>query len=339
MQPLNAPTSSDTPSASGIASQIDMPAFIVMPITMPDSTSTAPTDRSMPPVTMTAVMPIAMIATKAKLRVTLNRFCCVAKTSLANDSTTKATTAAIETQKVCWLASQREPVAVRAALIDGSSRLDRHDDPLGRIAWWLHHAVSMAPVIRPVTSSGELCAIGLSATLLAAAQHDDAVGHREHVGHAVADQHHRDAVVAQPADQVQHLGHLAHADRRGRLVHQHDLAVRQARARDRHRLALAARHAAHEVARPRLGLQLGEQLAGALEHGAVVEHAQRAEAAHQLAAEEHVLRRGEVVAQREILVDDLDAFVGARRRACGRRPCGPASSACRRSAGSCRRRS
>ena len=83
-----------------------MPAFIVMPITMPDSTSTAPTERSMPPLTMTAVMPIAMIATNAKLRVTLNRFCCVANTSLANDSTTNATTAATDTQNVCWLASQ-----------------------------------------------------------------------------------------------------------------------------------------------------------------------------------------------------------------------------------------
>src|SRR4249920_3789487 len=111
-----APTSSDTPSASGTASQIDIPAFIVMPITMPDSTSTAPTERSIPPQMMTAVMPIAMIATNAKLRVTLNRFCWVAKTSLANDSTTNATTAAIDTQNVCWLTSQLNqwPCALRA---------------------------------------------------------------------------------------------------------------------------------------------------------------------------------------------------------------------------------
>src|SRR5882672_2147907 len=106
MMPFNAPTSSDAPSASGIATQMDVPAFIVMPITMPDSTSTAPTERSMPPVMMTAVMPIAMMATNAKLRVTLNRFCWVAKTSLANESTVKAMTAATDTQKVCWLVSQ-----------------------------------------------------------------------------------------------------------------------------------------------------------------------------------------------------------------------------------------
>ena len=112
--PLNAPTAMAVPSASGTASQIDMPAFIVMPMTMPDSTSTAPTDRSMPPVMITAVMPMAMMATKAKLRVTLNRFCCVAKTSLAKDSTTKAITAATDTQKVCWLASQASHAAVLA---------------------------------------------------------------------------------------------------------------------------------------------------------------------------------------------------------------------------------
>ncbi len=53
----------------------------------------------------------------------------------------------------------------------------------------------MAPVIRPVTSSGEVWPIGLSATLRAAAHDDDAVADREHVGHAVADQDDGDAVV------------------------------------------------------------------------------------------------------------------------------------------------
>ena len=71
---------------------------------------------------MTAVMPIAMMATKAKLRVTLNRFCWVAKTSLASVSTTNATTAAIETQNVCWLASQASqcPCIARRAIVSSS---------------------------------------------------------------------------------------------------------------------------------------------------------------------------------------------------------------------------
>src|SRR6185295_14088602 len=255
MSPLMAPTTSDTPSASGTASQIDRPAFIVMPITMPDSTSTAPTDRSMPPLTITAVMPIAMMATNAKLRVTLNRFCWVANTSLVNAKTTNATTAATETQNVCWLTSQLSQLPCARRAID-SSRLV---------------LTAMVVRLRRLDGAGDQARhfFGrarrdrLVGHLAAAPQHDDAIGHREHVGHAVADQHHRDAGLAQAADQVEHLGHLAHADGRGGLVHQHDLRLGQPRARDRHRLALAARHPAHQIARPRLGLELGEQFAGA----------------------------------------------------------------------------
>ena len=44
-----------------------------MPATMPERQSTEPTDRSMPPVMITAVMPRPMIPTKAKLRKTLKR--------------------------------------------------------------------------------------------------------------------------------------------------------------------------------------------------------------------------------------------------------------------------
>ena len=98
-----------------------MPPFIAIPITMPDSTSTAPTERSIPPLTMTAVMPIAMMATKAKLRVTLNRFCWVAKTSLASARTTNAATAATETQNTCWLASRASQCpCTRPAIVSSS---------------------------------------------------------------------------------------------------------------------------------------------------------------------------------------------------------------------------
>ena len=43
----------------------------------------APTERSMPPVMMTMVMPSAIIATKVKLRVTLKILFCVANESVA----------------------------------------------------------------------------------------------------------------------------------------------------------------------------------------------------------------------------------------------------------------
>ena len=129
----------------------------------------------------------------------------------------------------------------------------------------------------------------------------------EDVGHAVADQHHRDALVAQMLDVVQHLGDLPHRDRRGRLVHQHQLGVGEHGARDRHRLPLAAGHLPDQIARPRLGLQVPEELAGAPVHAAIVEDRHRPELAPHLAAEKHVGRRGQVVAERQILVDDLDA--------------------------------
>ena len=79
-------------------------------------------------------------------------------------------------------------------------------------------------MIRPVISSGDVFAGRLVGDLVAAPQHDDAVGHREDVGHAVADQHHGDAVPLQLADEIEHLRHLAHGDRGRRLVHQHDSA-------------------------------------------------------------------------------------------------------------------
>ena len=74
----------------------------------------------MPPVMMTAVIPSAMIATNAKLRVTLNRFCCVANTSLITDRMTKATNAAMETQNACRLTSQLSRLPCACLLIDCS---------------------------------------------------------------------------------------------------------------------------------------------------------------------------------------------------------------------------
>jgi len=61
----------------------------------------------------------------------------------------------------------------------------------------------------------------LVGALLAAAHDDHAVAHREHVGHAVRDQHDRDALLLQPVNQAQHLLDLADRDRSGRLVHHH----------------------------------------------------------------------------------------------------------------------
>ena len=166
-------------------------------------------------------------------------------------------------------------------------------------------------MIRPVISSGEVVAGRLVGDLGAAPQHDDAVADGEHVGHAVADQHDRDALRLEAPDQFQHLGHLPHRDRRRRLVHQHQLGVGKPGARDRHRLALAARHLPDQIARPRLRLELREQARRAVDHRLLVEHAERPEALLDLAAEKDVLRGGQIVGQRQVLIDDLDPL-GAR---------------------------
>ena len=83
---------------------------MVIASTIAERQSTEPTDRSMPPEMMTTVMPSAMMPTKAKLRVTLKRFCGVAKVSVSTLSARQASSAATNTQNACWptiLPSQR----------------------------------------------------------------------------------------------------------------------------------------------------------------------------------------------------------------------------------------
>ena len=63
--------------------------------------------------------------------------------------------------------------------------------------------------------------------------------------------------------------------------------------------------------RPCLGTQLAEKLERARRHRLVIKQRQRTEFALELASQEHVGRGRQIVCEREILVDDLDAH-GAR---------------------------
>ena len=166
-------------------------------------------------------------------------------------------------------------------------------------------------MISPVISSGVVSAVSLSATLFPRRRTTMRSQNLEDVGHAVADQDDGHALRLHPSDEPQHFGHLADRDRRSRLVHQHELGVRQAGAGDCDGLALAARHLAHEVAGPGLGLQLLEDLGRAVDHRPLVEGAERAPPLLDLAAEEHVFGRGQVVGERKVLINDLDPL-GAR---------------------------
>src|ERR1700691_732869 len=104
------------------------------------------------------------------------------------------------------------------------------------------------------------------------AQHDDAVGHRAHVFHIVADHHHAQALGAHPFDQFEHFGGLRHAESGGRFVEQDSLRIEQHRARDGDGLPLAARQRGDDFAHARdARRKLVEQLPGAFLHGHLVE--------------------------------------------------------------------
>ena len=78
--------------------------------------------------------------------------------------------------------------------------------------------------------------------------HDaDAVGEIEDIMDVVADQEDADAVGLELLDQFADLRGFLRPERRRRLVHDQDAGVEVDGARDRHRLALAARQLAHRL--------------------------------------------------------------------------------------------
>src|SRR3954452_2421969 len=144
-------------------------------------------------------------------------------------------------------------------------------------------------------------------------QGGDPVGDLEDVHHVVRDEQDPESAVGEPAHQVEHLAGLGDAEGGGRLVEEHDLGVPQHGLGDRHRLSLATREAGHGLP-DRLHRPHGqgrEGLAGLLLHRVLVQQ----DAGARLASEKHVLDDVEVVAQREVLVDDLDSQVRGVLRA------------------------
>src|SRR5450755_429329 len=84
--------------------------------------STEPTDKSMPPVMMTIVMPSAMIAKKVRLRVMLKRLLVVANEFVATDRNAQAATSAINTQNV-WLDVKRPNQSARLGGASSTARV------------------------------------------------------------------------------------------------------------------------------------------------------------------------------------------------------------------------
>jgi hypothetical protein len=104
--PLTSPTRRDAVSPAAMPTHMRWPAWSTTPVTIADRQRVEPTDRSIPPVIITAVIPMATMATKAKFRVTLKRFWGVANASVANDRMTAARRAAMSTQNA-WRPSSR----------------------------------------------------------------------------------------------------------------------------------------------------------------------------------------------------------------------------------------
>ena len=97
------------------------------------------------------------------------------------------------------------------------------------------------------------------------------------------------------------------AERRGRLVHDEDARVEMDRARDRDRLALAARERVHRLLEAaEIGIEPPHHLARLRLHRGIVE---RSPAGQELAPEIEVGRGVDIVGERERLIDGLDAVV------------------------------
>ncbi|EAU64988.1 hypothetical protein STIAU_5981 [Stigmatella aurantiaca DW4/3-1] len=144
---------------------------------------------------------------------------------------------------------------------------------------------------------------------LAQPHHDDPVGHGEHVHQVVADDNDRQPLLAQPADEVQHLPRLGHAERRRGLIQEHHLRLAHHRPRHRDGLALATGQRRH--LRPHAGdahRQPLEQGRGLLLHDRFIQPAHGLPSARRalLAPEEQVAHHVQVIAQREVLIHGGD---------------------------------
>ena len=92
------PTTTAVPMHATKPTPTEYPACIARAVAMPVSPMREPTERSMPAVTMTAVMPRAMIPKNAKFRVTLYMFRSVRNTSETTDMMAPMTRIATSTQ-------------------------------------------------------------------------------------------------------------------------------------------------------------------------------------------------------------------------------------------------
>src|SRR5512132_3708377 len=232
-------TPSTTPAP--IAPQLSPPtASITLAAITPEKTSTDPTDRSIPAVMITKVMPTAMISSPEASAAMLRKL----------NTWRTAGSAAGRTRPRCPAGSGRSRWWSRSAAAAGPGA-GRSGPAPGR------HRPGPRPAPRWCRSSGHLPGLqgaghgrddllhgGVGGPVAghpeAEAEDLDAVGQLHHLGQVVADEHDRDPRVADPADQVADVGRLDHAQGGGGLVHEHHLADPGGGPAHGHALALAA---------------------------------------------------------------------------------------------------
>jgi hypothetical protein len=119
----------------------------------------------------------------------------------------------------------------------------------------------------------------------------------------------RVTLIRQPADELEHVRRLGHAECGRRLVHDHELRFPEDGLRDGDRLPLAARQRGDRLAdrTDRCHLQLREGVARGGLHVFLVQR----EPPCTFAPKEHVLDDVEVVAERQVLIHGLDPESGS----------------------------
>ena len=119
----------------------------------------------------------------------------------------------------------------------------------------------LRPTISEIMRSMVISAVGARADHVPVAQHDDVVAQAQHVAEDVADIDDRDALRAQPVDDVEEAVGLARRQRCRRLVEDDDLRLGAQRLGDLDELALALRQPADQRRRRQVEVDRGEQFA------------------------------------------------------------------------------
>src|SRR4051794_30594020 len=325
------PASSAIPRPTKIVPQLSPPTpFIAFTETTPLKTSTAPTDRSMPAVMITNVMPVARTSSTAASVAMLRAFEADTKLEYSSAEKTRISATRISPIHVLEPVTKRchhgtRSVASSDSSVSSSTTASRVSASVSLIAsapvgsrqrpWSSDDAQSCRLLVaqRAGHRADDVLHRDLAAPeprdALAEAQHLDAVGDLEDLGHVVADEHDGEAALADAQDEVEDVARLHDAERGGRLVHEDDLVRPRHGAADRDALALAAGHRGDRRRRVlKADAEALERLVGAAVHLGVVEEAELAEQppARDLAAEEQVRGRVELGGEREVLVDGLD---------------------------------